>query len=66
VCSNHEARLAQLGHVIDDLAAAARGAADEPGGGAELAARLAAAWALVADLDPALALRLAGYQASGP
>jgi hypothetical protein len=65
VCSTHEARLAQLGRLIDEVAAAARAAAQDPGTSAGLAAQLADAWSLLADLDPALALRLAGYQAAG-
>jgi hypothetical protein len=65
VYSTHEAGLARLGQLIDEVAAAARAVAQDPGAGTELAARLADAWSLLADLDPALALRLAGYQAAG-
>ena len=42
--------------MIDEVAAAADAAADE-----EVAARLAAAWALIAEADPKLAERTARY-----
>jgi hypothetical protein len=65
VSSTNEAGLARLGRVIDKVAATARAAAEDPGAGAGLAAQIADAWSLLADLDPALALRLASYQAAG-
>jgi ABC-type transporter Mla subunit MlaD len=70
MCSNPGERCAQpsggtgqedldrLGDAIDELADAARGeAASAP----ELAGRLAEVWEMVAELDPELARRLAGY-----
>jgi hypothetical protein len=47
----------RLGSAIDELAAAA--GADDPG--RDLTARLAAAWALIAEADPELAERTARY-----
>jgi hypothetical protein len=49
----------RLGSVIDDLATMADGARVADDG--ELAARLAAAWALIAEVDPELADRTARY-----
>jgi hypothetical protein len=58
VCSTVEERLALIGKAIDEVAAAAR----IPGAGLDdLSARLAQIWAMVADIDPALAGRLRGY-----
>lgn len=63
------ARLTRISEAIDQLAAeAASGAA---GGPDQLARRLAEIWQLVADADPGLARRLAGYaddskDATGP
>jgi len=61
MCSNDSpADLAgRLGSAIDEIAAAASGA-DQPADAA-LAARLAAAWALITDADPDLAERTARY-----
>jgi hypothetical protein len=50
---------ALLGTAIDEVAAAA-GAADQPAD-PDVAARLAAAWALIAAADPQLADRTARY-----
>jgi hypothetical protein len=52
----------RLGGVIDDLAAAAETGERAPGD--DLAARLAAAWALIAAVDPELADRTAKYSGS--
>jgi hypothetical protein len=56
-------RLARLGRAIDELADAA--AAQDPmvpeAAVPDLAARLARVWQMVAELDPELARRLAGY-----
>jgi hypothetical protein len=61
MCSTLEVRLALLRAAIDEVALATRtgraGHAD-PG---ELAERLAGLWAMIAELDPALAARLHGY-----
>jgi hypothetical protein len=58
VCSTVEERLAQIGRAIDEVAAAAAA----PGAGLDdLAARLAEIWAMVAEIDPALAGRLRDY-----
>jgi hypothetical protein len=53
----------RLGSVIDEVAAAAGTAAANGDGPAdeEVAARLAAAWALIAEADPKLAERTARY-----
>jgi hypothetical protein len=61
MCSNDSAAglAARLGTAIDELAAVAV-AADQPAD-PEVAARLAAAWALIADADPELADRAARY-----
>lgn len=62
MCSTVEERLALIGKAIDEVAAAAAAAAGTPGAGLDdLAARLAQIWAMVADIDPALAGRLRGY-----
>jgi hypothetical protein len=63
MCSTVEERLALIGMAIDEVAAAA--SAGEPSGArmAELTARLAHIWAMIAELDPALARRLRGYAA---
>jgi hypothetical protein len=50
------AELDTLGHAIEDLAATAHGAPP-----ADVAARLADLWRMVADLDPDLARRVARY-----
>ena len=77
MCSITDGRLALIGTAIDELAEAARAAVGDAGGetpdtkaraamsdamsqGA-LAERVAGIWAMVADLDPAVARRLAGY-----
>jgi hypothetical protein len=58
VCSTVEERLALIGKAIDEVAAAAAA----PGARLDdLAARLAEIWAMVAEIDPALAGRLPGY-----
>jgi hypothetical protein len=57
--TRHEDLGSRLGNVIDELAAVAGADAEESGG--HLAARLAAAWAIVAEADPELAERTARY-----
>jgi hypothetical protein len=61
MCSTLEARLAMLRAAIDEVALAMR--AGQPGhpGPQDLAERLAGLWAMIAELDPALAARLRGY-----
>lgn len=61
MCSNDSPGdlAARLGSAIDEVAAVADGA-DQPADG-EVAARLAAAWALIAEADPELAERTARY-----
>jgi hypothetical protein len=73
MCSITDERLALIGTAIDELAAAARVAAGDAGAGASgtmapgsmtqdaMAERVAGIWAMVADLDPALAHRLSWY-----
>ena len=61
MCSTLEMRLAMLRAAIDEVAAAARAGQaghTDPG---DLANRLAGLWAMIAELDPALAARLHGY-----
>jgi hypothetical protein len=61
MCSTLEARLAMLRAAIDEVALAVR--AGQPGhpGPQDLAERLAGLWAMIAELDPALAARIRGY-----
>jgi hypothetical protein len=61
MCSTREARIAMIGAAIDEVAAAARAGATGHPDVAELAARLAGIWAMVAELDPVLAARLRSY-----
>lgn len=59
MCSSAAQRIAEIGRAIDDLA----GDAGRTAGDADpIVARLAELWALVAELDPEMAKRLAGYQ----
>ena len=53
MCSTLADRLAQIERAIDELAAGA--------GTAGVADRLARLWQMVADLDPELSRRMAGY-----
>ena len=64
MCSTEE-RLALIGEAIDEVAAASREGAASGAGMADLTARLARIWAMLAELDPALATRLRGYTADG-
>ena len=61
MCSTREARLASLRAAIDEVALAAQADPGEHPDVGELAARLAAIWAMIAELDPGLAARLRGY-----
>jgi hypothetical protein len=61
MCSTREARIARIGAAIDELAAAARADAAGDKDMTDLAARLAGIWAMVAELDPALAAKLRSY-----
>jgi hypothetical protein len=73
MCSITDERLALIGTAIDELAAAARAAAGDAGADPSdtmtqdsmtqdaMAERVAGIWAMVADLDPALAHRLSQY-----
>jgi hypothetical protein len=75
MCSITDVRLALIGTAIDELAEAARVAARDAGAGVSdtmsqdamtqdvIAERVAGIWAMVADLDPALAHRLSQYTA---
>jgi hypothetical protein len=64
VCSTED-RLALIGEAIDEVAAAASGGAASGVGMADLTARLARIWAMLAELDPALATRLRNYGVDG-
>jgi hypothetical protein len=57
MCSTLADRLAQIERAIDELAAES--------GTAEAADRLARLWQMVADLDPELSRRMAGYRGTG-
>lgn len=61
MCSRREAQLASLRAAIDEVALAAQADPGEHPDVGELAARLAAIWAMIAELDPGLAARLRGY-----
>ena len=50
---------------IDEVAAASREGAASGAGMADLTTRLARIWAMLAELDPALARRLRDYAADG-
>ena len=60
MCSTQD-RLARIGEAIDDVAEAASQGAASGAGIADLTAQLARIWAMLAELDPALASRLRGY-----
>jgi hypothetical protein len=57
--SPESALAARLAAAIEDVAAAAR--ADDNAADADLAARLAGAWAMITAADPELAARAASY-----
>jgi transposase len=59
--STVEERLALIGRAIDEVDAAASAGQLSGAEVAELTARLAHIWAMIAELDPALARRLRGY-----
>jgi hypothetical protein len=61
MCSKVEERLALIGTAIDEVAAAASAGELSSARMTELTARLAHIWAMIAELDPALARRLPGY-----
>jgi hypothetical protein len=61
MCSTREARIALIGAAIDEVAAAARASAAGHADVTDLTDRLAGIWAMVAELDPALAARLRSY-----
>ena len=70
MCSITDPRLAIIGTAIDELAEAARAEAAQaepaqarpvPGAPDTMAGRVAGIWAMVAELDPGLAWRLAQY-----
>jgi len=60
VCSTED-RLARIGEAIDEVAEAASEGAASGEGMDDLTAQLARIWAMLAELDPALAGRLRGY-----
>jgi hypothetical protein len=59
MCSTPDARIALLGQAIDELAQTRTGETDADMTG--VAQRLAAIWAMVAELDPGLAACLPRY-----
>jgi hypothetical protein len=64
VCSTED-RLARIGEAIDEVAEAASEGTASGAGMADLTAQLARIWAMLAELDPALARRLRGYSVEG-
>ena len=54
-----------IGEAIDEVAAAASQGAASGTGMADLTARLAHIWVMLAELDPALARRMRGYAVDG-
>ena len=64
MCSTEE-RLALIQEAIDEVAAASREGAASGAGMADLTTRLARVWAMLAELDPALARRLRDYAVDG-
>ena len=73
MCSITDPRLAMIGTAIDELAEAARDEAartraggGRPGTSDTMAERVAAIWAMVADLDPGIAQRLSRYTGEDP
>ena len=60
MCSTED-RLARIGKAINEVAEAASQGAASGAGMADLTAQLARIWAMLAELDPALARRLRGY-----
>ena len=72
MCSNAAARIARICAAIEELAGPLSDQAAAGGAGAhgpdraddDVAARLAAIWAMVAEADPELARRLPGYLAA--
>jgi len=60
MCSTAAQRIAEIGRAIDDLAFSDAGPA--AGDTGPIVARLAELWALLAELDPEVARRLAGYE----
>jgi len=63
MCSTVGERLALIGRAIDEVDAAASAGQLSSARMAELTVRLAHIWAMLAELDPALAARLRGYDA---
>jgi hypothetical protein len=61
MCSMMEGRLALIGEAIDDVAATLNAGEFSGARMADLTARLAHIWGMLADLDPALARRLRSY-----
>jgi len=57
MCSTLSDRLARIERAIDELAAES--------GTADVQDRLARLWQMVADLDPELSRRMAGYRGAG-
>jgi hypothetical protein len=61
VCSGQDRSLAEIREAINEVAAAVRGGSAGEASAEELSARVAQIWAMLAELDPALARRMATY-----
>lgn len=61
MCSGRERRLTEIREAINEVAAAVRGGPAAKASADDLSARVAKIWAMLAELDPALALSLATY-----
>jgi hypothetical protein len=65
VCSTTADRIARVCRAIEELADHSSEPAGTVAAGDDIADRLAAVWAMIADADPELAKRLPGYLAVG-
>ena len=61
MCSGQGRSLAEIREAINEVAAAVRSGPAGEASAEELNARVAKIWAMLAELDPALALRIATY-----